>query len=157
MEYKKLKSLITPKSSGIPRLKQVNQNIFRSGRPPVQDLEGLQKSKGIATIIDLENPALDKEKAEAERLGMKFISSPMNANVEPSKAQIDSLMKDLTNPENFPILVHCEFGRDRTGLIIGLYRVLVEKMDAGTAYKEMIDNGFRPFAPLVTAFKKYTS
>ena len=42
------------------------------------------------------------------------------------------------------VYVHCSHGRDRTGLIVGLYRVLHEGWQAKDAYAEMNTEGFRP-------------
>ena len=38
----------------IPNLHEVSENLFRGGRPINNDLESLQKSYGIHTIVDLE-------------------------------------------------------------------------------------------------------
>jgi hypothetical protein len=40
--------------------------------------------------------------------------------------------------------VHCEHGQDRTGLIIGAYRVKVEHWTKEQAYQEMLRFGFHP-------------
>ena len=40
--------------------------------------------------------------------------------------------------------VHCEHGQDRTGLIIGAYRVRVQRWSKSQAYQEMKAHGFHP-------------
>lgn len=40
--------------------------------------------------------------------------------------------------------VHCERGQDRTGLIVGVYRVKVEHWTKADAYQEMLKHGFHP-------------
>jgi len=78
----------------------------------------------------------------------------LSNKTQPSDKTIDDILKELTNSENFPILVHCHAGRERTGLIVGFYRVLVEGKDPDAAYQEMLDKGFRPQATVLDDYFK---
>jgi protein tyrosine/serine phosphatase len=53
--------------------------------------------------------------------------------------QIEAIMADHARR---PIFVHCQQGEDRTGLIVGLYRVETEHWSPAAAYREMIAKGF---------------
>jgi protein tyrosine/serine phosphatase len=53
--------------------------------------------------------------------------------------QIEAIMADHARR---PIFVHCQHGEDRTGLIVGLYRVETEHWSPAAAYREMIAKGF---------------
>jgi tyrosine-protein phosphatase SIW14 len=127
----------------IPNLVRVNENIERGGRPSASDVDALAR-QNIRTIINLENNsnAIAREKRQAAALGINYIESPMSWKTRPSDAQVDALMRALQDQNNFPIFIHCMHGEDRTGLIVGLYRVLVEKMAPKEAYAEMIRLGF---------------
>ena len=51
----------------------------------------------------------------------------------------------LNDPSLQPIFVHCRLGKDRTGLVIALYRVLYQQWDACTAWKEWKSFGYLPW------------
>jgi tyrosine-protein phosphatase SIW14 len=137
----------------IPNAHLLSEQILRGGRPEMSDLEEL-KAQGYKTIINLENDELvvAEEKAYAESLGFKYISNPMNPTKRPVDQEIDRLLFEMQNSENYPIFLHCQHGRDRTGLLSGLYRVFADKWQPDVAYQEMIDFGFRP---IFSSMKKY--
>jgi tyrosine-protein phosphatase SIW14 len=139
-------------SSETPAIKNfhtvVEGQIFRGAEP---DFKGLQYlvSRGVKTIINLENAdlfAIDLEERQSSELGMNMIWKPMHSFYPPTKAQIDSIENVLSDWANYPIFIHCFHGQDRTGLVIGLFRVFREKpgMTAEKAYDEMLQLGFHP-------------
>lgn len=133
-------------SMRIPNLQQVTEQVFRGGRPVNHDLESMQRNYGIHAIIDLENneQAVNQEKQVAGRIGVKFLSSPMSWQVRPTDQQIDQILQALQDEKNFPIFLHCAHGEDRTGLLMGLYRVEVQGWTPEKAYLEMLKLGFHP-------------
>jgi protein tyrosine/serine phosphatase len=76
---------------------------------------------------------------------MNYISYPLSGFFSPSKDKVDSIMQVLNNPYYWPIFIHCKHGQDRTGLIIGLYRVFYQEWTPKEAYQEMIRYGFHPW------------
>src|SRR5262249_21361082 len=42
------------------------------------------------------------------------------------------------------VLVHCTHGQDRTGLVIGIHRVMHDHIGKDEAYSEMLKNHFHP-------------
>lgn len=68
----------------------------------------------------------------------------MNASDQPNELQVNQILDALKNVDNFPVFIHCHHGQDRTGLIIGLYRVEVQGWTPSKAYQEMLDVGFHP-------------
>lgn len=143
----------------IPRYGKVVEGIFRGGRPELSDLALIQKQNGIKTIINLEtnDGVVKAEYAQAKRLGIQFFAEPMSAFKTPSDAQVQKILNALTNSSLQPLFLHCHHGEDRTGMIIGLYRVFVQKWKPQQAYKEMLDNGFHPqLRELDNYFKRKT-
>jgi tyrosine-protein phosphatase SIW14 len=132
-------------AGGIPEFHNVTDQIYRGGRPYQTGLRYVA-SLNVKLDIDLEDDssAIRSEEANAQRLGLEFMSEPMNAGRRPDDAQVDRILAKLQDPGSFPIFIHCKHGQDRTGLIIGLYRVLVEKWTPQKAYQEMLDIGFHP-------------
>jgi tyrosine-protein phosphatase SIW14 len=139
-----LTTLSCPLFAAIPNQQTISPQIIRGGRPSNADLD-LLKSQGYKTIINFENDAkvVAIEKAYAEKLGFKFISKPMNPWSTPEDAEINDILKNMADAKNFPIFIHCQHGRDRTGLVSGVYRVLNQKWKQQAAHDEMLALGFR--------------
>jgi tyrosine-protein phosphatase SIW14 len=127
----------------IPNFRQVNDVIYRGGRPSAQDLQEL-KVMGVKTILNLENDRkpVAAEKNVAENLKFKFISVPTASFFKPKDQDVDHVLAVLADPANYPVFIHCTHGEDRTGLMMGLYRVEKEGWRADKAYAEMLDLGF---------------
>ena len=60
----------------------------------------------------------------------------------PNDNEVNDILAKLADPANRPVFVHCMQGHDRTGLIIGLFRVFVEKWTPQAAHDEMMALGF---------------
>jgi protein tyrosine/serine phosphatase len=123
----------------------VSPGIYRSARPTAADLASL-KAQGVKYVLDLEDDmsAVRREQPIAQGLGMTFISEPMSGFWYPNDGQVNRIEALLADPTKRPILVHCQHGQDRTGLIIGLHRVFQEGWDPARAYQEMRALGFHP-------------
>lgn len=152
----------------LPNFHQVHPYLYRGGEP---SKEGLRKIKemGITTIFDLRNPgekAYD-EKEAAKEMGIRYISMPMNSKA-PTAKQIKRLVDEIDKAKGSvveltdsgqaekiakqeaqkttkdAIFVHCAHGSDRTGCMIGIWRVMRDGYDYDTAYKEMRKYWFTP-------------
>lgn len=136
--------IILVADAAIPQFSQVTETIFRGGRPDQAGLEMVDQ-KQVKTVISIDDDVanINWEKGEVARLGMRFISSPMVVARPQTDAQINLILSKLQDPTLQPIFIHCQHGRDRTGLIIGLYRVLIQKWAPKDAYREMLANGYR--------------
>jgi protein tyrosine/serine phosphatase len=51
-------------------------------------------------------------------------------------------LRILTNPQNQPVVIHCQHGADRTGAIVALYRIIVQGWSKADAVREMNEGGF---------------
>lgn len=143
----------------IPNLFKMNENVYRGGRVTAAGMKQLKKM-GVTTIINIENDSeaikVDKQLAAAN--GLRFISVPFDTWKTPSDEKVDYVLKTLQDRSLGPIYLHCKHGRDRTGMIMGLYRVEVDGWAAKTAYKEMKDRGFRSVIwTLTNYYKKRTN
>ena len=146
-------------STAIPALREVIPGLHRGGRPNMPEAMKTLIELKIHTIINIDNDPdqaqLEKEQAEAN--GMRYIDSPMSAFSTPDEQQVNALLLALQDPANFPIFIHCMHGEDRTGLIMGLYRVKVQSWPASKAYQEMLDLGFHSILfPLDDYFREKT-
>jgi tyrosine-protein phosphatase SIW14 len=126
-----------------PAIELVEPGLYRGHRPDTATLQQL-KSLGVKTILDLEDTqsAIKPESATARSLGMTFISEPMSGFWAPNDAEVDQIEAIMADKSRRPLFVHCQHGEDRTGLIVGLYRVQTEHWTPAAAYREMLAKGF---------------
>lgn len=103
--------------------------IYRSSFPRVENFQFLQtrlKLKSILVLIPEDYPPENKE--FLDQSGIKLFQVGMSGNKEPFvNIPSDLLTKALEivlNPENQPILIHCNRGKHRTGCLIGCIRKL---------------------------------
>lgn len=127
----------------IPRLYKVNENLYRGGRPTIAGVSGLAKL-GVKVIVNLDDDkaAIEIERKNAMKAGIRYIVMSFNAMQTPNDAKVETVLKILRDRSQGPIFVHCKHGEDRTGMIVGLYRVFEDGWYPKTAYKEMKDKGF---------------
>lgn len=141
------------KVEDLPNLVKVHDHLYRGGRPTDVGMKQL-KAMGVRTIVNIENDedavAADKKFAAAH--GLRFISVPFATFKKPKDENVDYVLKSLQDRSLGPIYLHCKHGRDRTGMIMGLYRVEADGWDPKTAYQEMKDLGFRT---ILWTLKKY--
>ncbi len=137
---------------------EVSPGVYRSAQPSKVDIKAL-KAFGIKTILNLNNDenVMAAERRAAEINGINLIEHPMSGFWSPDVAQVERSLDLLNDPSNYPILVHCKHGEDRTGLIIGLHRVYAEGWEPEAAYDEMLELGFhRSLVYLDRYFKSVT-
>ncbi|RZA07403.1 MAG: hypothetical protein EOP11_07810 [Proteobacteria bacterium] len=141
------------------RFLPISENIFRSAQPQAENFASLRDEAKIRTIVSVNNDQneIDREARNAAAVGIRFISIPMSGFWAPSDEKVNRILAELNNRDNWPVLLHCQHGRDRTGLINGLYRVETEKWEARRAFKEMLNLGFRrALVPLEAYFRSRT-
>lgn len=129
----------------IPNFHQVAPGIYRGGAPTPKGLKTL-RSMGIQTIIDLriERALARAEKKTTEAMGFNWINLPMGREA-PTQRQIDIFLATLAKAPATPVFVHCQHGADRTGCMVGIYRVQVQGITFSQAWTEMRSYGFKPF------------
>ncbi len=102
--------------------------IYRSGQPYPRQLGPVVRKLGIKTLINLRDeetvahsPDCVYERRYAEEHGLKFVHVPMDC--PPKEESIPPLLKVLDDPANYPILLHCAEGIERSGEAAGIYRL----------------------------------
>ncbi len=143
----------------VDNFKAVAKDFYRSARPSQRDLKNFKEKYKLGIILNIENnvEAIEKEESYARQLGIEHISSPMSWKERPSDEQVDEILNRLSDTSKGAILLHCKHGEDRTGMIVGLYRVLVQNWSPKDAYAEMLKTGFHPhYTALDDYFKERT-
>lgn len=102
--------------------------VYRCAQLDGAGFERLVRAKGIRTILNLRGPNPDQawyreELAAALGLNVEHVDLPMASDQWLSHEQVQSLLEVLDGCE-YPVLIHCEFGSERTGLVSALVKLL---------------------------------
>lgn len=129
----------------LPNFAVVAPGIYRGAAPTPAGLRRL-KAMGVRTIVDLriEKRGQAQEAATAATLGLARLRLPMGREA-PTRAQVRTFLATLADPAQRPVFVHCQHGADRTGAMIGIYRVTQQGWDFGRVWGEMRRYGFKPY------------
>jgi protein tyrosine phosphatase (PTP) superfamily phosphohydrolase (DUF442 family) len=125
---------------------QAAPGILAGDQPRSQADYEFLRAHGVRTILSLEDlpwtVAADRKHAEA--LGMTFRNVPIPASpLQPSERHMKEVLMTLHDPTLRPIFVHCNLGRDRTAMVMGLYHVYYEGWTPQAAWAEMLRSGFK--------------
>ncbi len=131
-----------PNSQAIPRFDQVAEGFYRGGQPRRQGFEYL-KQLGVKTVINLR--AEDQEAEEVKSLGLHYVHIPMSPWGRVPEAKIQMFFQVMRDHDSYPVFVHCERGADRTGFMVGLYRIAFQDWSADRAYEEARAHGMYPW------------
>lgn len=99
--------------------------VFRSNQVTTEALASYAAEHGIRSVLNLRGaePGVawyDDEIAASAALGLVHVDFRMTASAPFSEADAErliALMRDMPKP----LLVHCQYGADRTGLAMALY------------------------------------
>lgn len=96
---------------------------------------------GIRTVINLRghNPGkewYEQEVQACDAAGVTLVNIPMSSRSLPEPDLLEAIVQALEDSE-YPILMHCESGSDRTGAVSGLYRLVVLGQDRQEALAEL--------------------
>ena len=122
---------------------QVRTGIWRGARPASADIKAIAE-QGVKYILNLEDPQ-PGEQAEAERLGIRFVSYPWGEILPPTFEQLRVAGYDCRNFAAQGMLIHCTHGVDRTGAAVFADRVENSRWTFEKAYQEMLDVGHHVF------------
>jgi protein tyrosine phosphatase (PTP) superfamily phosphohydrolase (DUF442 family) len=122
--------------------------LYRSPQLKKQDLQTLTEKLKIKTIINLRgsNPGqewYDDEVSVAEEKGIQLIDIGMSAGRLPHREDLITLLDGFKYGE-YPMLIHCKAGVDRTGEAAAIYQMQYMGKPRGTALK-MLDASFGYF------------
>ncbi len=126
----------------VPNFYKVNENLYRGGQPKNRDAWIRLKKIGIKTVINFTLSPCPKFLKDLE---FKCVHIPLSIYEFPKDQNIIKFLDTVTSKENFPVFVYCKHGRDRTGFMIAIYRIIVEGVSIKQAYREALKFGFWPY------------
>jgi protein tyrosine/serine phosphatase len=130
----------------IPHVKQVDEHLYRGGQPNNKELKAL-RTVGVKAVIDLRGAGerSKREEQTVEALGMKYYSVPLQPMAAPTDEQIALLLSLIDDSNNWPVFIHCERGKDRTGTVVACYRIAHDGWPNERALTEAVDDGLNIF------------
>jgi protein tyrosine/serine phosphatase len=113
-----------PEERTLPRFHEINANLYRGAQPLDGGIKRLSEL-GVKTIINLrgENEVTRSEVADARAAHLRYFSVPLPDLSAPSDEEVEKILAIINDAQNWPVFVHCNHGKDRTGLIIAVYRI----------------------------------
>jgi protein tyrosine/serine phosphatase len=125
---------------GVPNLNQVTPILFRSAQPDAEGFANMAKSLKIKTVIDLRESKTDEPLLTNSKINAYYV--PMNALHITNEHIIAALTLIRAHQGEGPILVHCQHGADRTGVVMAMYRIIYQGWSKEQAIDEMKNGGY---------------
>jgi len=143
------------------RLREVTPGrVYRSGQMTADGFRAAIEQNHIRTVFNLQNEYADpdinqhflgfgvvEESELCRQCGVRYVFLP--PDLIPRRrvprerpAAIDQFLEIMDDPANYPVLIHCRAGLNRTGCLVGVYRMEYEGWSPREVIREMKENGF---------------
>ncbi|MGE0533699.1 MAG: hypothetical protein AB7O68_01920 [Pirellulales bacterium] len=139
--------------------------LYRTGQPSEWGLDYLVEWRGVKTVISLQlypanlrhglydhaKPSGGPEAAYVERLGAQPVHWSLGEEAcwpWPTPWVYESWFRTLDEPSNWPIAIHCQGGRHRTGTLAALFRLEYDRWPVERALAEMYSFKFGSPVPV---------
>lgn len=135
---------------GLPNFFQVSPTLYRGAQPSNEGMRRLEQM-GIKTVVSLrafhnDDSLYPTTSIKTERIRFK--------TWHPEDEDIVRFLKIATDPSKAPVFVHCEYGSDRTGTMVAIYRIAVQGWTKDEAIREMVEGGYG-FHPMWANLERY--
>jgi tyrosine-protein phosphatase SIW14 len=103
---------------------QVFDGLYRSGYPQPEDYPFLQSLnlKTIVTLVNKELPEGYREFMETNHITHRVFDMAGTKKEEIPVELMRSIIQVVSDRRNYPMLIHCNHGKHRTGCVIGVLR-----------------------------------
>jgi protein tyrosine/serine phosphatase len=131
---------------GIPNFAEVSPGIYRGGQPAGTEGWRYLQALGVQRVVKLNSEAEGSDVAAGE-IGLEVVSIALppaslgEVFQEPAAGDVFAAVEAMRAGNVF---VHCTHGEDRTGLVVGTYRVVAQGWTKERAWREMIARGYHP-------------
>ena len=127
-----------------------NEVLYRSGQLTLTGLKQAIHDHGIKTVITLRpaEPGTEQEEAYCHSQEISYYRiAPQrwwaNGGAIPAEEGVNTFIKVMEDPANFPVLIHCMRGVHRTGAFCAVYRMQFQGWSNENAIKELRACGYK--------------
>jgi tyrosine-protein phosphatase SIW14 len=144
------------------RLREVDPGrVYRSGQLNADGFRAAHDQYGIRTVLCLRDDDPDpdvqlgflpgsgtvKESELCRRLDMHFVFVapdlvPRREVPARRPEAVERFLEVMDDPASYPVLIHCNAGLNRTGVMVAIYRMEYQGWDMPRAFRDTLDNGF---------------
>ncbi|MCG8555846.1 MAG: methyltransferase domain-containing protein [Proteobacteria bacterium] len=138
---------------GIPNERRLPNGLITGGQPDAQALARAHAA-GRNTVISLRQPSepgFEQERAQAQALGMLFVSIPVKGADGLTEANAQAFDRSLSDAGPEHALVHCGSG-NRAGALLALRAFHLQQSKRGQALAFGKEAGLTALAPAVEAY-----
>jgi tyrosine-protein phosphatase SIW14 len=130
--------------AGLPHFGAVSDQLYRGAQPQDVGFAELKKL-GIDIVVNLRHePAeIARERTLVEAQGMRYVSIPWRGRQDPKTEQVSQFLTLLRENPDRKVFVHCQRGAERTGVMVGCYRISRDGWTPDRALAEMQAFRFR--------------
>lgn len=116
----------------------VTPALYRCAQPDAAGMQAIA-ALGIVTVVNLRAFHHDRD----ELMGTNLLSEELSIKTwHIEDEDVIRVLRICCDPAKQPVLIHCQYGADRTGVMCCLYRVVVQDWDKKAAIREMTDGGY---------------
>ena len=115
--------------------------MYRSGTLKNDQIDSLINDYQVKTIVSFTYTNLADEMRVTNQNGAKHYFMYLSGDGEGPDDAFLRFLQIMKNEENYPVLVHCSAGVQRTGGAVALYRMFVQNWKFEDAIDEMVAKG----------------
>jgi protein tyrosine/serine phosphatase len=123
----------------IDNFDQVSSDLYRGAQPDARGVKMLASKYQVKTVINLRDSDDSTEARQVREAGMMYIRLPLDAETV-TEADAEKFLTLLAGAPK-PVFVHCQVGRDRTGMAVAAYRVREQGWTVKDAVADMYAHG----------------
>lgn len=147
-----LSGLFGSRYDGLAHFTEVEPGaLMRSGQPHVRDLDYIRREYGLRCVFvarggtrhPLRGRWFRRERAFCSQHGIRLVHVPFSDHAPPPPDVLDRFVALAADPAQRPLLVHCEQGFHRTGILVAAYRLAINGWSLEDALEEMTQHGFQ--------------
>jgi protein tyrosine/serine phosphatase len=120
-------------------LYRISPTLYRSAQFNQTQVDELEKL-GIRTSVDLRK--FHSDSGELNGSSIRQVRVGTNTWSIGDKAVIAALVAIRRAEATGPVLLHCEHGADRTGLVVAMYRIVFQGWPKDAALDELLHGGY---------------